>query len=79
MLKSSKENFLSAGTEGTVQIRDYINFKDAQTLKVYGWKSQTIKYISPSSTKGIAYVSGTDGSFYVWKYLQCDIKGNDQI
>jgi hypothetical protein len=49
-----------------------------KNINAYGWRSQTIKYISlSSSNKGLVYVSGSDGSFYVWKLAEFEIKGKD--
>jgi hypothetical protein len=70
---------VTGGKEGKVQLRDYKNFKDVKEIKAYGWKNAVMSCVAGSWNRGLIYTAGTDGSFYMWKLGEFQLKGEDIV
>ena len=70
---------MTGGKEGKIQLRDYSSLKEVGEVKAYGWKNGYLSFVYGSWNKGVIYTAGKDGSFYMWRLNNAEIKGDDKL
>lgn len=67
---ASTKGFISGGSDGVLQVREYSNFSAVRMYKVHGWKASNLKCVTKSSIAGIVYTGSEDGCFQIWRVSQ---------